>query len=97
MKLILQTILIVALTGSAGLWAQKSTSDDQLYDQVRLKLAEDPGVNGGALQVEVKGGVVTVKGRVRTDKARQKAERIIRKVKGVKNVDNQLQVDPNAH
>lgn len=77
--------------------AQKKTNaDDALVDQVRLQLTKDPAVNGGALQVDVKDAVVTIKGKVRTERARQKAEKLAKKVKGVKSVDNQLVVDPNA-
>jgi len=88
--------LILTLLFALTLPAQKLT-DDQVYDQVRLRLAADPEVNGGAIGVEVKEGVVSLMGKVRTEKARGKAEKLARKVKGVKNVDNQLKVDPNAH
>lgn len=99
MKRILRTILVAVFGFSSLESAQKPSapSDDTIYDQVRLKLAEDPAVNGGALKVEVKDGVVTVTGRVRTEKGRQKVDKIVRKVKGVKNVDNRVQVDANAH
>ena len=73
-----------------------SKVDDALVDQVRLQLTKDPIVNGGALSVDAKNAVVTIKGKVRTERARQKAEKLAKKVKGVKSVDNQLQVDPNA-
>jgi len=77
--------------------AQKQpTTDDALYDQVRLRLTKDPAVNGGALTVDVKQGMVTIRGKVRTERARQKAEKLAKKVKGVKSVDNQLSVDPNS-
>jgi len=76
--------------------AQSNKVDDALVDQVRLQLTKDPIVNGGALAVDVKNAVVTIKGKVRTERARQKAEKLAKKVKGVKSVDNQLVVDPNA-
>ncbi len=78
--------------------AQNKTtkSDDALVDQVRLQLTKDPAVNGGALVVDVRNGVVSIKGKVRTERARQKAEKLAKRVKGVKSVDNQLVVDPNA-
>lgn len=72
-------------------------SDDHIYDKVRLRLAGDPAVNGGALQVEVKDGAVTLRGNVKNEKAREKAEKHAKKVKGVKSVTNELKVDPNAH
>jgi osmotically-inducible protein OsmY len=78
------------LFSTVGAFAQKSRSDDQIYDLVRQKLANDPDVKGGALQVDVKEGVVTIRGEVEKERQRQKAERIAHKVKGVKSVNNQL-------
>jgi osmotically-inducible protein OsmY len=51
-------------------------------------------VKGGAFTVEVKDGVVTIKGVVEKEKARVKAEKLAKKVKGVKSVVNQLQIRP---
>ena len=74
---------------------QKATNaDDRISDQVRMKLATDPDVKGGALDVTVIHGVVTIKGRVDTEKGKAKAEKLAKKVKGVKQVDNELLVGP---
>jgi osmotically-inducible protein OsmY len=69
-------------------------ADDRISDQVRMKLATDPDVKGGALDVTVKDGVVVIKGRVDTDKGKSKATHLAKKIKGVKDVDNELQVGP---
>jgi len=61
---------------------------------VKRKLATDATVKGGALDVDAKDGVVVLKGKVTAQKQKDKAERIARKVNGVKSVDNQLQVGP---
>ncbi|MBL8175548.1 MAG: BON domain-containing protein [Bryobacterales bacterium] len=66
--------------------------DDRIYDQVRLKLVNHPDVKGGAIEVKVADGVVTLQGKVRTEKGRQKAESLTQKVKGVKKVVNEIQV-----
>jgi|SRR5581483_5230177 len=71
---------------------QKSISDDTIFDNVRQKLASDADVRGAALDVTVKEGVVTIKGRVHTEKGRRKATELTMKVKGVKSVDNQLKL-----
>lgn len=76
----------------AGAWAQQANTDDEIYDQVRRRLANDPDVKGAAIEVEVRDGVVTLRGKVREERHRQKAERITRKVKGVKKVINELRV-----
>ncbi len=65
-------------------------SDDFIYDQVRLKLATDQIVKGGALQVEVKQGVVTLGGQVEQKKQKDRATTLAKKVKGVKQVINNI-------
>lgn len=90
-KALVSVLVILAL--GAGAWAaEKHFSDDQLYDLVRRKLADDMVVKGGALEVEVKDGVVTLKGKVEYAKQKEKAEKLAHKVSGVKQVDNQLVV-----
>ena len=90
-NLVVSLLLILAL--AAGAWAgQKQFSDDQIYDNVRRKLANDPDVKGGALEVAVKDGVVTLHGKVETDKQKSKATKLTKKIAGVKQVDNELLV-----
>ena len=84
-------LLIVALLAPL-LSAQGTPSDDRIYDDVRRKLADDADVRGAGLDVAVKNGAVTLRGRVHTDKAKEKAEKITKKVKGVTKVDNQLKL-----
>ena|ERR1700745_3365609 len=91
------TIALLSLaTLTFGQEQKASTPDDRISDQVRLKLATDPDVKGGALDVIVHDGTVTIKGRVDTEKGKSKATHLAKKVKGVKQVDNQLQVGPPA-
>jgi osmotically-inducible protein OsmY len=85
--------LLVIFLLAAGVWAaEKHYSDDQLYDLVRRKLADDQVVKGGAMEVEVKDGVVTLKGKVEYDEQKLKAAKLARKVPGVKQVNNELVV-----
>ncbi|WP_321477451.1 BON domain-containing protein [uncultured Paludibaculum sp.] len=81
---------------TVAVFADDKASDDMIYDQVRRKLANDPDVKGGTLEVEVKDGTVTIKGSVENDKLKSKAERITKKVKGVKGVVNQLVIKPRG-
>ena len=76
---------VVALLGAGP-------TDDELFDQVRRRLASDPVVKGGQLEVIVKDGVVTIRGQVDTEKQRTQAEKAAKKVKGVKQVINELKV-----
>jgi osmotically-inducible protein OsmY len=89
-------LMLVALVIAAPVAAGKDdpVSDDLIYDQVRRRLANDPDVKGGTFEVAVKDGVVTIKGVVERDKFKSKAEKLAKKVKGVRQVVNQLTVAP---
>jgi osmotically-inducible protein OsmY len=91
-------VLLLLLSGITVFGADKKNEnpDDRIYDQVRMKLTTDADVKGGALDVSVKDGVVTIKGRVDTEKGKGRATKLAKKVKGVKDVDNQLVVGPPA-
>jgi len=73
---------------------QKTGPDDRIFDQVRMRLATDADVKGGNFDVTVKDGVVTLKGRVDTEKGKARASKLAKKVKGVKQVENELVVGP---
>jgi len=87
-------LLLVALVLQSVCLAKDPppVTDDTITDQVRIKLASDPVVKGGALTVDVKQGVVTLSGAVEQDKQKDKAEKLAKKVKGVKQVVNNLDI-----
>ena len=91
---LLSVLLIFSLVfgACALLYGQKKVSDDEIYDLVKRKLAADRDVRGGGIGVEVREGVVTLRGKVREEKQKKKAERLARKVKGVSQVINELAV-----
>jgi hyperosmotically inducible periplasmic protein len=76
----------------AGAADKATISDDEIYDKVRLRLVSDAEVKGSHIDVKVNQGVVELTGTVRQEKARTKAEKLARKVKGVRSVVNQLKV-----
>jgi hyperosmotically inducible protein len=91
--MLLSLALSITFAGTQAIAQRhKPASDDTIADQVRMKLAADPDVKGAALDVTVKVGVVTLLGRVPTERARSKAEKLAKKIKGVKSVSNQLVV-----
>lgn len=85
-------LLIFALIAPMLVLAQGTPDDDRIYDAVRRKLADDVDVKGAGFEVIVKKGAVTLLGRVHDEKAREKAARIAKKVKGVTSVDNKLKL-----
>lgn len=86
--------VFLLLAPAVPLLAEDKRSDDEIYDEVRVRLAGDRDVRGGAFEVEVTDGVVTLKGKVRRERQKQRAERLARRVKGVTKVINELVVEP---
>jgi osmotically-inducible protein OsmY len=87
LSLLLILFLLVPL-----LVAQGNPNDDRIYDEVRRKLANDVDVRGAGFDVAVKEGAVTMRGRVRDERAKEKAEKLVKKVKGVVSVKNELKL-----
>jgi len=83
-------IVAVFFVCGAVLAADKKPSDASIDDNVRIKLSGDSEVNGGALKVDVKDGVVTITGVLETQRQKDKATKIARRVKGVKQVVNNI-------
>src|ERR1017187_7305924 len=65
--------------------------DDDIYDKVNQKLNADIDIHG-RVKIEVKNGVVTLTGMVHTEGAKSKATKLAKKVQGVKEVVNQIQI-----
>lgn len=90
-------VLLVLLLAAVAAWgavaaASDSDDDDAIYDRVRQRLYNDAEVKGYNITIEVKNGVVTLSGTVASEKIRNKAEKITRKVSGVKQVINKLEI-----
>ena len=85
-------LLIFVMIAPMLVLAQGTPDDDRIYDAVRRKLADDVDVKGAGFEVIVKNGAVTLQGRVHDERAREKAARIVKKVKGVTSVDNKLKL-----
>jgi osmotically-inducible protein OsmY len=92
LKLALLTLAL--LTPIPGLYASSKppVTDDTIGDKVMLKLAQDQVVKGGGLKITVKEGVVTISGKVESDAQKSRAEKLAKKVPGVKSVDNKIVV-----
>jgi hyperosmotically inducible periplasmic protein len=85
------SLLLILALASVSLAADKQPiTDDSIYDAVRMKLANDQVVKGGALQVDVKGGVVTLSGTVQIEQQKARATKLTSKIKGVKSVVNNI-------
>jgi hyperosmotically inducible periplasmic protein len=87
---LLAVLMMFLLAVSAGVAADQPVTDEAIIDLVRVRLASDAEVKGGALMVDAKNGVVTLTGSVDSDKLKNKATKLAKKVKGVKQVVNNL-------
>ena len=67
-------------------------TDDTITDQVKIKLAGDHVVKGGGLDVKVVNGIATLSGSVELQKQKEKGAAVAKKVKGVKQVVNNIEV-----
>ena len=84
-------VLLLAALAAPMLRAHTLVDDDDLYDKVNRKLNSDADIHGN-IKIEVKNAVVTLTGSVGTEKVRARAEKVARKVPGVKDVVNKLEV-----
>jgi osmotically-inducible protein OsmY len=89
-KVCIPLFVILALASVCLAKEKQPLTDDYITDQVSIKLASDPIVKGGGLKVEVKQGVVTLSGQVELLQQKDRAATLAKKVKGVKQVVNNI-------
>jgi len=92
MTKLIGTLLALSAVFCLILQADQPKSDDVIVDQVRIKLTSDPIVKGGTIEVNSQQGIVTLTGAVGTKRQKDRAASIAKKVKGVKQVQNNLVV-----
>lgn len=85
-------LLAAFVLASTCLAKGEPLNDNMISDQVAIRLASDQLVKGGALKIDVKDGVVTLNGQVDEPKAKDRAAKLARGVKGVKQVINNLTI-----
>jgi osmotically-inducible protein OsmY len=69
-----------------------SLDDAWLYTKVTTRLTTNSGSSALKINVDVKDKVVTLRGRVDSESAKDEAERIAKETDGVKNVNNLIEV-----
>ena len=84
------SLLLFLICAAAPAAAQDESPDDLMYDRVIRKLVNDRQLKTNALNVSVKDAVVTVGGEVENEKLRRRVEKVVKKVKGVKKVVNNV-------
>ncbi len=92
LKRILLPLVLFLTFITTAVAASKPVTDDFLIDTIRQKLAADQIVKGGAIEVICKDGAVILKGTVEEPQQKNKAEKIAKKVNGVKSVTNEIMI-----
>lgn len=92
MRLFTALLMVLVLLLPAA--AADKVSDDEIYDQVRIRIANDRDIGGMKIDVKVTSGEVELIGTVRHERQRERAEKVAKKVKGVQRVVNNLKVAP---
>jgi osmotically-inducible protein OsmY len=102
--LILGLIALVAMAGVAWRWQisapdsardlLREVSDARITGQVKAAFALSKRINAYEIGVETKDGVVTLTGQVPSEIDRDLADSVAKDTTGVKQVDNQLRVEP---
>ena len=87
------TVLFVGVL-ALGAACSKVAGDSEVTSEVQSRLSADSGLQGKQLTVQTSGGVVTLSGTVDNDAQRAAASRYASSVPGVKQVVNNLQVEP---
>lgn len=91
---LLPSFALMALDSPAWAADKPPLTDDFISDSIRAKLSGDARVKGARIEVEVKEGVATLTGEVATEKQKNRAESLTKKIKGVKSVVNKIQITP---
>jgi len=92
MKTKILAVLLFSFVLTGVCLAKGPVTDDMIYNNVIIKLASDQVVKGGALKVDVKDGVVTINGAVEEEKQRDRAAKLAKGIKGVKQVVNNITI-----
>ena len=91
-RTLLSVVVVLALAAPlVYTQSSKAPSDDLIYDHVNEKLNADVDTHG-RVKIDVKDGVVTLTGMVKNDKAKSRAEKLTKKVQGVKSVVNNIEI-----
>jgi len=74
--------------------AETVNMDSTIQDAVDKRLTDDPELSTLGITASVLNGKVMLMGTVKTEALKAQAEKVVKQVKGVKSVDNQISVIP---
>lgn len=93
---LLSAVLAVTLTAACGKTISEALDDTTITTRVKTALLNDPNVGGLRIDVDTFRSVVTLTGRVKSQAERDHALTLTRRVSGVSEVRDALQIVPDA-
>ena len=91
---LLAALVAVPLVAGCGKTIGETIDDTTITTRVKTAMLNDPAVGGLGIDVDTYKGVVTLSGRVKSQTERDQAMALARKVDGVTDVKDALQVIP---
>jgi osmotically-inducible protein OsmY len=95
-SLALAVVLMAPLTAACGKTVGETIDDTTVTTRVKTAMLNDPAVGGLSIDVDTFKGVVTLSGRVKTQTEKDQAITLARRVDGVTEVKDALQVIPEG-
>src|SRR5436190_12734614 len=93
---LLATILAVPLVAGCGKTVGETIDDTTITTRVKTAMLNDPAVGGLRIDVDTFRGAVTLSGRVKSQMEKEQAIAIARRVSGVTQVKDALQIIPDT-
>jgi hyperosmotically inducible protein len=93
----LAVLLAVPMIAACGKTITETIDDTTITTRVKTAMLNDPAVGGLRIDVDTFKSVVTLNGRVKTQAEHDQAVALARRVNGVSEVKDSLQVIPDPH
>lgn len=94
--LVAALVITAAAVGACGRTTSGALDDTTITTRVKTAMLNDPLIGGRGIDVATSNGVVTLSGRVNSAAERQQAVTLARRVTGVTDVKDALQVAPEG-
>ena len=92
----LATVLLAPLVSACGKTVGETVDDTTITTRVKTAMLNDPAVGGLRIDVDTFKGVVTLSGRVKSQGEKDQALGLARKIDGVVEVKDALQIIPEG-
>jgi osmotically-inducible protein OsmY len=90
----LAAMVAMPLVAGCGKTIGETIDDTTITTRVKTSMLNDPGIGGASIDVDTYKGVVTLSGRVKSQAEHDQALALARKVDGVTDVKDALQIIP---